>query len=164
MKMYEKRVVAYLIDIFLFAISYEVARQLLSKLVEEPTRIAIFLVIPFVFRDMIFRNASLGKKILGIVVLDLKWQKPPIRLMLKRAVLENTKGIMHCYKSFFLGEKGITLISYIDWEMSDTKTFVIDKKMKMEIEKEIPASMENREEKMSALYMKRMRESYYKKG
>ena len=164
MKMYEKRVVAYLIDIFLFAIGYEVARQLLSKLVEEPTRIAIFLVIPFVFRDMVFRNASLGKKILGIVVLDLKWQKPPIRLMLKRAVLENTKGIMHCYKSFFLGEKGITLISYIDWEMSDTKTFVIDKKMKTEIEKEIPASMENREEKMSALYMKRMREAYYKKG
>lgn len=164
MKMYEKRVVAYLIDIFLFAISYEVARQLLSKLVEEPTRIATFLVIPFVFRDMVFRNASLGKKILGIVVLDLKWQKPPIRLMLKRAVLENTMGILHCYKSFFLGEKGITLISYIDWEMSNTKAFVIDKKMKMEIEKEIPASMEKREEKMSALYMKHMREAYYKKG
>ena len=76
------------------------------------------------FKDFLFRNASFGKKIMGLVILDDKSNVPSLKIMIKRGFLMPTLGYVIFVKSIFTGD------DFKNWELDKLKTKVVPNKKK----------------------------------
>lgn len=161
MKIFEKRILAVLIDGFIFGAIYTFLKDVVIP--ESFFRLGLpsylILFLPFFCRDILFRNASLGKKIMGIEVFDSEWKKPKPLLLLKRAFLMLTVGYVTCWKSVFV-EKNDMLI--FDYERENIGTYVIDKKVLSELSEEAKRKAGSFEMNMNELYQAYLRKYYLK--
>lgn len=131
MKILKKRAFALIIDSFVFAFFAVPILELLPEWVNQLGGIVYIPVfIPFFCRDIVFRNASIGKKIMGIAVYDKNWHAPKFRTLIFRSFLTSTVVYVMAYKAKFIDGN---MMSVIDWEREHIKTMVIDKNILTEI-------------------------------
>lgn len=82
----------------------------------------LIVIIPMVIKDLLFKNASIGKKIMALVVVDDKRNVPDKKTILKRGILMPTLGYMVFVTSGFDKD-------YFEmWELNILKTMVVNKK------------------------------------
>ena len=85
--------------------------------------IGFFIVLLLIiFKDFVFRNASVGKKIMKLRIVDENWNIPSFKLMLKRGFMMQTVGYATYIKYCFLGG------DIVDWEMKCLRTQVVSLK------------------------------------
>lgn len=80
------------------------------------------LLVPIAFKDFLFRNASLGKRIMGLCIVDDKGNVPTYQTMLKRGCVMPIWGYTTFMRSKFSD------VDFEDWELKRLKTRVVDKK------------------------------------
>ena len=126
MKILKKRAIAFIIDCFVFGLLLTAIQPGFKFNMEIPKLFFFLMVIPFFIRDVFFRNASLGKKILGIAVYDEEWKAPKLSLLVKRSAVLTFIGYFMIYKAKFVDG---SYISLFDYERDHFKTQVVDKKV-----------------------------------
>ena len=155
-----KRYIAMLIDSFAFGLILAICKFGLDALEFRSLEIMFALIVLVLsLRDVIFANASFGKKCVGISVYDLNWKKPKIAVLIKRSFSTATLGMAILFKSRF-SEEGT--ISFIDWERDKLGTMVIDDKVFEELRLIAEAQKGDFAANMTALYNKYLREMYLK--
>lgn len=134
-KLFYKRVFAYLIDGILFAFCYELLRNYIDIFIKFTGSWGYFLVfIPLIIRDVWFMNASLGKKILGLVVVDDNWLVPRLSTIVKRSAFTATLGFALLAKLKTKNyDKRQILLSEMEWECQHLKARVVEKKVYREL-------------------------------
>lgn len=122
---------AYLIDGFVFAFFYEAFREYLAWFIEITDSWGCFLVFsPFMIRDFWFRNASIGKKVLGLVVVDENWLTPRISQVIKRSILTSIFGVVLLAKLLLRNkEKKFAFLAEAEWEYTHLKVRVVEKEV-----------------------------------
>jgi len=73
-------------------------------------------------KDFLFRNASLGKKIMGLCILDENGTVPNVKIMLKRGFFMQTAGYV-TYLRYCFSDGDI-----VEWELQHLKTQVVSQK------------------------------------
>lgn len=128
MKNLKKRAIAFFVDAFVIAGIFE-----LSKLVMDKNGLGyynkttyILLLLCLVFRDALFRNASLGKKLVGLAVYDEKWSKPRISRLVVRATLSLSVGYIILIKCKLTDGN---LLPFFDFERDHLRARTVDKKL-----------------------------------
>ncbi len=83
-----------------------------------------FFILLFIIaaKDSLFRNASLGKKIMGLRIVMEDGTLPPLKTIWKRGLVMQTLGYTTYIKYRFAGG------DIIDWERQHLKTKVINQK------------------------------------
>ena len=133
MNLYKRRILASVIDYtlifllwFVFSlidipIHYIVfSIQLASDITLDLPSIGFFvLLFPFLFKDCLFRNASLGKKIMKLVILDDEWKKPKLFTMVKRSFFIFTHACLTFPHKEYIKD-------LLAWEIDHLHTRVID--------------------------------------
>ena len=160
MKIFKKRAIAILIDSFMYTPVLVMCDKLLELLgIDNIGSWGLLLIIPFLFKDLIFRNASIGKKIMGIVIYDNDWKSPSIKKMLKRSALMYTIGYVLLFKHKFVDGQ---IIHIFDWERNVLGTRVIDKKVFKELEFIAKNQDQDFSQSMTELYNKYLRDLYFR--
>jgi uncharacterized RDD family membrane protein YckC len=158
MKVLKKRAIALLIDGFILGIYYEFLRLLLP---ENFFNLGVFsyiiIFVPFFFRDCIFKNASIGKKIVGIKVFTIDWTTPSVLLLAKRALFMATIGYVLWWKIKVTDGK---MISLFDCEREKIKTTIICTKVYEELKEKAQISEGDFRVNMTNLYNEYLR-TYY---
>ena len=159
MKILKKRATAIFIDcsilVFVMAGLAEIFKLYLPVLADWVE----LLLITLFFKDALFQNASIGKKIVGIEIYDVNWDKPTFKALVKRSVFMYTAGYVLMYKLYFIDG---TFIDIFDWERERLHTRVIDKKVYKELSEEAKKEGSNFSKKMSELYDAYLRDLYMK--
>lgn len=157
MKILKKRAFALIIDSFIIALVFGVIDFIL--LLDGVAFRIFYLVyeVSFLFRDMFFGNASLGKRIMGIEIYDLDWQKPTPKQLVIRSFFTNTIGMVYVWKAKFIDGN---MISVIDFEREKCKTRVIDKKVLKKLEAEAKMLEGDFNKNLSQLYDEYLRICY----
>ena len=159
MKILKKRAIAYLIDAFIYGFIVEFFRFIVLKLPNNPNWWLPLVFLPIFCRDVLFKNASIGKKLIGIAIYDNDWKSPRIPLLIKRSLLVSTVGYVILLRSYSMhGDK----ISVIDWERDTLGTRVIDKKLFKRISEEASAMDGDYAKNMTELYNAYLRGIYIK--
>lgn len=100
------------------------------------------------FKDLLFGNASLGKRIMGIIILDDKWQVPTKVKILKR-------GTMKTFMSLFVYSKmSVSGGNFEGWELSRMGMRVVLKSTFEELKQEALDMNGSFEDNMDILYYK----------
>ncbi len=159
MKVLKKRILAEFIDTFIYEFILAIIQMKILEPLNAPDDLIIILFIPFFFKDIVFRNASIGKKILGIVIYDKQWRAPKCTLLFKRAAIMLTVGCVKLWKIFHFGDSYITLM---DWEREKLGTVVIDKKVYKKLEAIAKEQKGIFSDNMTKLYNSYLRELYCK--
>lgn len=158
MKIIKKRALAILIDSFIMG-TFFVIFQELTKLFEFSIgNWDLLLLIPFFCRDFTFRNASIGKKILGIAVYDEKWKYPSLKKIFVRSIVISTAGYVIFFKFKFIDGN---LIQFLDWERDKLGTRVVDKKVFKRLSQESESYGGDFSKNMTELYHEYLRNLYY---
>ena len=123
-----------------------------------------FFVALFVFKDCIFINGSLGKKIMGLVVYNANWQRPRFVHSLKRTVCTNFIAPFMLTKAFIFlsGPDHVDKLRFFSWEKNVLNSFVIDKKVYKKLKAEAEIMDGNYADNMTELYMMYLRDIYSK--
>ena len=159
MKILKKRAIACLIDAFIYGFIVELFRLIVFKMPTDPGWWVPLLILPFICRDVLFKNASIGKKIMGIAIYDNYWKSPKITLLIKRSLLVSTVGYVILLRSYGMhGDK----ISVIDWERDTLGTRVIDKKIFKKLSEEARTQEGDYAKNMTELYNAYLRGIYIK--
>ena len=108
MKISTKRALALLIDSFIFGIAVAILQLFFPDMLKGKGLLLILLFIPFFCRDIVFANASLGKRLLGICIYDSEWKRPSFIKLILRSFGTATVGFALMWKSKFADES-------IDW-------------------------------------------------
>lgn len=127
-RLFLKRAFALLIDGFIFGCCYSLFFKDLVVTIYSHTGSWIFhlVFVPFFFKDVIFRNASIGKMIFGLRVFDNNWKKPGIWALIKRAVVMSTAGfVLYKILNWIKKDK----LWFMEWELNTLKTRVIERKV-----------------------------------
>lgn len=120
-----KRSIAFFIDALFLGMFFTVFKKVFILLSFEPNSFSYFLLlIPFFFKDIVFRNASVGKKIMGISILNKDGSIPDFKLLIKRAFLMTGIGYIYAWKGFFIDKKYYSAL--IEWEEKSFGTSVVD--------------------------------------
>ena len=164
MKVLKKRTIAFMIDTFIFAFLIAGFMELLKSWNPDIEKliITIFdfsLLSLFILRDLVFRNASLGKIIMGLRIYDDKWEKPSVFAIIKRSAITSFGGMAVMYKELFVNGN---FISVFDLEANHAHTRVIDKKVYETIKKEIQDNPGDFANKMTEAYNSYLRDCYSK--
>ena len=125
------------------------------------TLIMIVLFIPFFFKDCIFKNASIGKKIFGIRIYSKTWQPLSPFSIFKRNVVMLTIGYLMYFKSKALNPTS-GMLDLIDWERKRLGTVVIEKDIFQKLSQEAIEKKGDYAENMTRLYGEFLRDSYSK--
>ena len=125
MKILTKRIFAVFVDGHIHAFIVAGIQFLLPEWFTE-YYLTAFLIIPFFFKDLLFKNASLGKIIFGLRIYDKNWEKPKLRVLTLRAAYTFTMGCVKLQRLIMLGG---SYIEIFDWEREKFGTCVIDKKV-----------------------------------
>ena len=162
MKILKKRAFAAVIDGFITGILFELGRVLVPTVFyKSPVLIFIASLFYIFCGDLIFGNASIGKKLLGIRIYDCKtWEKPQAAHLIKRNVLITSPlGQSHFIKSK-ISDEGV--INFLDWERDVLGTLVIDEKIYAKIRAEADEKGGDFCKNMSELYWRYLRSVYMK--
>ena len=108
-------------------------------------------------RDLLFRNASLGKKILGIVILNDDWQPPQGLALIKRSFLTITMGYVLVWRAKFVDGN---FMNVFDWEREILHTRVIEKDVFENILREIRSQGTITPQKLTDRYNQYLRNIY----
>lgn len=150
-KLFFKRGIALFIDNLVLGCIVEGINLILTaffdlRLIDLRVVLAIML---YSFKDFVFKNTSIGKRMMGLEIYDDKWEKPSLAILWKR-----------CFWLFFVG-------SYLGWkavhidgiysvifqaEYSRFKTRVVEKKVIMRLKPLAITKSGFDPEKMSKLY------------
>ena len=157
MKILKKRCFAYAIDAFV----YSSVLFLFHEFVYTPTEplFNVILFCPFFLKDCLFRNASIGKKVMSIVVCDKCWNNPGPVLSIKRTVMTSIFGFLLLWKLIFIGGRKMILF---EWEKNVLGTFVIDKKVYKTLKADAEKMEGDVSQSMTELYMMYLRDFYSK--
>ena len=106
------------------------------------------------FKDFVFKNASLGKKIMGLIILDGNWNVPDRKLMRKRGYRMMVEGfskyaVYHVFRLDMLDAD----LGFEKWEFEKCGTRVVDKK--------VFAKLKSDCEKMSGDFKRNMDDMYH---
>ena len=160
MKILTKRAIALLIDAFVYGLIYVLCQKLLQNWHENLSSLVYFILfVPFFFKDVIFKNASLGKKIMKIYIFNDEWQPPKAFVLVKRAFLMQTVGYVLFWRLKHFDDN---MISFFDWERDSLKTRVIEKKVYIMLQKEIGIGAKDYSSKMTNRYNGYLRNLYIK--
>ena len=161
MKVLKKRIFALFFDSFILGVYYEMCRRFLPEWFSYLGSLGyVLLLSPFVLKDLVFRNASIGKKIMGLRIYDINWQKPSFSVLIKRTCIVSVLGFAQFWRALFVNGNYIAIF---DMERDKMKTFVIDKK----VYKKLREDVENETGKidnqiMTARYNQYLRDLYIK--
>ena len=86
----------------------------------------VLVVAYFACKDLLFKNASLGKKIMGLMIVDANSCVPGYKEIMKRGILINSWGYMSMVKTVFFGKDSFKEWEQ-NWEIDHLKTRVIEK-------------------------------------
>ena len=75
----------------------------------------------FFTKDLMFKNASLGKRMMGLIILDDKWNVPNAKQIFKRGVTMTVMGMVVYSKTY------MTEGDFEGWELSKSHTRVMPK-------------------------------------
>lgn len=130
-RLFTKRLFALLMDVFAFAYFYETFRIYIATFISFTNSWGYFIVIlPLIMRDLFFRNASLGKKLMGLVIVDEKWSNPSVFTVIKRTTVITSFGHLLLYRLRTLHTNmETTLIAEQKWELEHLKARVVEKKI-----------------------------------
>ena len=160
MKVLKKRFFAMLIDSLIMAVILLVLSKF-GFIKEDARRIDyLWLLIVFPSRDIIFRNASIGKKLLGLRVYDTNWLAPNLIVLYKRSIATMTLSSGVAHKSKLIGDGN--LISVFDFERDKLGTFVIDKNVYAKLKAEAETMNGDFCKNMTDLYNTYLRSIYMK--
>ena len=159
MKVLKKRVVAVLIDSFILISVLVLLQELLSIYKINIGNWDFLIVFLFFIRDFVFRNASIGKKILGLRIYYNNWKVPNFRLLLKRSIIVSTVGYVLLWKAKFVDG---CVINFFDYERDKLGTRVIDKKIYNELKAEAESKEGDFSKNMTELYNSYLRNTYIK--
>ena len=159
MKILKKRAIALLIDSFLFAFPIAALQIIFTDLLSGKGLLLLILFIPFFMRDIVFKNASIGKKLLGICIYDKEWKKPSFKKLLARSFCTATVVYAMLYKAIFADGN---FLAPIDWELNKLGTRVIDKKVFEKLDETAKNMNGTYEKNMSELYGAYLRDLYLK--
>ena len=154
MKVFRKRAVALLIDSFLLGALLVLTQELLNWGDWD-----ILLIILFFFKDCVFKNASIGKKLMGLSIYNSDWKAPSIKVLFKRGALMLTVGYLLTWKALAVGE---SLISVFDFERERLGTQVIDKRVYSELAQQAKQRDGDFSKNMTELYNSYLRDLYIK--
>lgn len=160
MSIFRKRVFANLIDSFIYGTIYalvQISVPGFTNLVINSKIFVVIIFIPFFFRDILFRNASIGKKLLGISIYDRNWKPPKIRTLVIRSFCTMTIVAGIVYKSRVIDG---SILDAIDWEREKLGTMVIDKKVYKKLSEEARAKKGDFSQNMTELYCSYLRDLY----
>lgn len=158
MTIIQKRGIALLIDNFVFGSIIAAIQLAIPDLLVQKTPVLILMFIPLFLRDWLFRNASLGKKIMRIAIFDNNWKPPSLLTLFKRSILTGTVVyVMLCKYKFIDGNS----IYVIDWERDNIGTRVIDLDVYQELDAEAKRSNGDYAENMTKLYNAYLRNVYF---
>ena len=150
MKILKKRAIALLIDGLILGVYYELLKLILPEsFFNFGTVSYIVIFAPFFFRDCAFKNASIGKKIMGIEIFTTTWSKPNILHLAKRSLYITTLGYALWWKLLVSGESMVTLF---EWEQKKVKTTIISKKVFKELKEKTQCGDENFQNKLLNSY------------
>ena len=152
MKILKKRLFASFIDHLIIAIIMALIQYFFPWFFDNMLGAFPILMIysPIVLRDLIFGNASIGKKMLGIRVYDIRtWKKPSVGLSILRAAASITVVQVIMYRSMRVTGD---FIDVFDWERDHLHTMVIDKNVYLRLR--------NEAEKMKGDFAKNMTDLY----
>lgn len=127
MKIRRKRIIAVIIDHFIvcFVLLFLDDISKATIIPSIPSSLDIVLVVLMLsLKDFTFRNASVGKMIMGLRIVDEKGKRPAFNVLIKRGFLMPTLGFIKFYKAFFFTE----YTDFIDWERDFFHTQVVLKK------------------------------------
>ena len=133
-----RRGVAYAVDMLLIGLLFGFLIYIIPL---KYLGIIVFLLLvpPFLlFRDCIFKNASPGKFLLGLRVVDIEGKAPNWRILVRRNLLmlktgSKIYGLSRCGVPFSKENKGLSYVSgdtdyFHKWETEVTGTMVVYKK------------------------------------
>ncbi|MBR2634560.1 MAG: RDD family protein [Clostridia bacterium] len=125
MEVLRKRLIAFFFDALILGVFYSIFKRIFLWLNMEPNSISYFLFIsPFFFKDIVFRNASVGKKIVGLAIYNKDGSIPNFKLLIKRSFLMTTIGYLYFCKGFFVDKKYYSAL--IEWEEKTFGTKVVN--------------------------------------
>ena len=162
MKILKKRAIACFIDAFIYSSLLEGLRFLIPDVINFWIKIPILgitIFLPFFARDIVFRNASIGKKLLGISIYDKQWKKPSFKLLFLRSLYSIVLFAMF-YKIVFVHGN---YIGIFDSERNKFETVVIDRKVLKNLEKEAKKMKGDYCANMTELYNAYLRDLYLEK-
>ena len=165
MKVFKKRVIAFIADIFLICSILVVCDEVLSSFFVNVSRFDIFILLFLVsFKDCIFINASLGKKIMGLRIYDSNWEKPKLFHSIKRTLATYFLAPFMIFRSYVSlnGPDYVDKLGFFNLEKNVLKSFVIDKKVYKKLKADAEGMDGNFADNMTELYMMYLRDIYSK--
>ena len=164
----DKRIAAYIIDCFIIVAIYEITRNIANIFkipglpmyfevsigfinITLPSIVFFEIFALFVFKDFTFRNASIGKKLNGLIILDSEWKKPSIINMIKRAVIMQTLGCVVFMKYRAVNDNWE--YDFVAWEYDKIKKRVIERKAFLEMNKKCLLQKGDYVDNMNKLYI-----------
>ena len=159
MKILRKRAIAVLIDSFFVASVLVLLQELLNYLNVNIGNWDVLIVLLFFIRDFIFRNASIGKKILGLKVYDKNWRAPGFLTLFKRSIVISTVGFVLLWKAKFVDG---CVINFFDYEQDKFGTRVVDKKNYNRLKAEAEGKEGDFSKNMTELYNFYLKSEYMK--
>ena len=158
MKILKKRIFALIFDGFIIGALISIFQLLVPNFADKIKLEVLLLIVLYLFKDFTFRNASIGKKIMGISIYTIRWSKPNFSQLLKRSAVMATMGNVLYWKSKRL--EGNTA-AIIDWERDKLKTVVIDNEVFKKLSEEAKSLNGNYADNMTKLYAKYITEIYF---
>ncbi len=157
MKVFGKRVAALIIDISLLVICI-VAFKCFLDFYNVPNNNGQFLLIfAYMAKDLLFKNASIGKRIMNIAIYNDFWRSPKPLLLVKRRffmILDGTTTLLRII------HKKESLIKLFDWERERFGTRVIDLKVHKKLEAKAKSEDGYYSDNMTRLYNEYLSELY----
>ena len=126
MKIFAKRVVAFVIDVSLLIVCIVAFKYFLDYYNVPNNHGHLLLVLPYMAKDCLFGNASLGKGIMQIAIYTNYWRKPKFSQLIKRRALMLVDGSITLIRILRKKER---LIRLFEWEQERLKTVIIDRKV-----------------------------------
>lgn len=146
MRTIEKRIAAIFIDTCIYAGILVVIFNAfgLVEVVMLNTPLFLLTMLPILFKDCLFRNASLGKKLMGISIYDTNWKKPHLWILVLRVCLIHIRGLVFVITHNY--------VKFVKLERSVLKTIVIDNNVFENFKKEVEKCNEDFVEGMTKRY------------
>ena len=161
MKILTKRGIAYCIDRSIILFCFAFFDYIIPLSTIQFALCEVLIEIVFFARDILFKNASIGKRIMGIEIYNLNWEVPKPTTLFLRSLLTNTVGILYMAKSKFVDGK---MIEVIDFERDRCSTRVVEKRTLKCLSEEARMLDGEFNINLTRLYDEHLRRCYFKEN